>query len=75
MDDELIRTWGDSFITPENIAAALAIGIRDGRIKAVPPTGEIAAEWDASSRTVQRAKKLLEGHGIIKRDKGGYYLP
>jgi DNA-binding transcriptional regulator YhcF (GntR family) len=75
VDDELIRSWENSASTPMNIAADVAIGIREGRIRAVPSTGEVAREWDTSPRTVQRAKKLLEDHGIIKRDAAGYYLP
>lgn len=73
VDDELIKTWGDSPSLPCNIASDLAIGIRDGRLKAVPATGDVAAEWDTSERTVLRAKKLLEDQGVIKRDERGYY--
>lgn len=75
MDNELIESWGNSASTSMHIAADVAIGIREGRIKALPSTAQLAGEWDTSWRTVQRAKKLLRDSGIIKRDKAGYYLP
>lgn len=75
MDDALIKEWGDSASTFKNIAADLAIGIRDGRITTFPETAETAAEWDTSETTVLRASRLLVRHGVIKQDRGGYYLP
>jgi DNA-binding transcriptional regulator YhcF (GntR family) len=76
MDDDLIKSWEASNSTPEHIAADTAIGIKLGRIKAIPSVTDVAQEWSTSTRTVQEAWKILGDSNIFKKDETGrYYLP
>lgn len=71
-----IKAWDNSGFVTHHMAADLALQILAKRVADVPSDHSIAFEWDASERTARRAKKLLAGEGLIRKDQTGrYYLP
>ena len=61
----------------ERIAADLAYRISNGsltRWDSLPLNRTLAKEWNVSSRTISRAKKLLYDHGVLTLDGRRYYV-
>jgi DNA-binding GntR family transcriptional regulator len=72
-----ISEWAAKGSTAKKIAAHLAEKILSGRLLsfAEPPSNEtLADEWDASERTVIRAKALLAQYGALRKENGTYYV-
>jgi DNA-binding GntR family transcriptional regulator len=74
--DQLIKGWANGGLT-QQIAAALARKILTGQLlpyAPLPSNESLADEWDASTRTVIRAKVLLAERGILRKENGNYWV-
>jgi DNA-binding GntR family transcriptional regulator len=72
-----IGVWEVKGGVTEQIAAHLARRILSGRLRAyagLPSNESLAREWDASERTAVRAKELLAGYGLLRKESGTYYV-
>jgi DNA-binding GntR family transcriptional regulator len=77
LTDSDIREWVQSGSVAKRIAADLAAMISTGKLERfanLPDGDELARKWSVSLGTVNRAKRLLAGHGLIKltRDRRYY---
>jgi DNA-binding GntR family transcriptional regulator len=72
-----IGAWEATGGVTKQIAAHLARKIMSGRLRAyagLPSNESLAREWDTSERTATRAKKLLAGYGLVRKESGTYYV-
>jgi len=75
--DGLIKEWEASRYPVHRVAAAIARKIASGhmhRYENLPLNSTLAAEYNASKRTISAAKKLLGDHGILKLKDRRYYV-
>lgn len=72
-----ISAWEATGQATKKIAAHLARKILSGTLRAyaaLPSNESLAREWDASERTAIRAKELLAGYGLLRKENGTYYV-
>jgi len=72
-----IGAWEATGEVTKQIAAHLARKILSGRLRAyagLPSNESLAREWGASERTAIRAKELLAGYGLLRKENGTYYV-
>jgi Bacterial regulatory proteins, gntR family len=73
---QMIKDWENGGSRTQ-IAASLARKILTGAIlpyAGLPSNESLADEWDASVRTVIRAKALLAERGVLRKEAGVYWV-
>lgn len=77
LSDEEIRWWAYDGSVAKRIAADLAARIKSGKLNRwdeLPDSGTLAKKWETSLRTVSRAKRLLAGRGMARKQANRYYV-
>jgi DNA-binding GntR family transcriptional regulator len=74
LSDETVQAWKVSGEKWQKVAAALAGAIHEGRLHAVPDTGELARAHDCSTSTALKAKLYLVEIGYLVSDRSGFYV-
>lgn len=74
LTEQAITEWARQGAT-KKIAAHIAGTILSGRLLSyaeLPSDESLADEWNASKRTVTRAKALLAHYGVLRKENGTY---
>jgi DNA-binding GntR family transcriptional regulator len=74
LSNETVQRWKVSGDKWQKVAAGLVEKIHDGRLHAVPDTGELADAHEVSTSTALKAKLYLVEIGYLTADRQGFYV-